>query len=119
VKYSKEVLLKLAQFTQDDLDFIHNRRAYNRLGIAYQITFVKVHNRLPSQDPLEIIEELLAYVSIQLSINSGLIKEYSKRQPTISAHQSDIRTFLNLSRFNEVDSKIIEQYIFEQSCQLE
>ena len=119
MKYSKEVLLKLAQFTQDDLDFIHNRRAYNRLGIAYQITFVKVHNRLPSQDPLEIIEELLAYVSIQLSINSGLIKEYSKRQPTISAHQSDIRTFLNLSRFNEVDSKIIEQYIFEQSCQLE
>ena len=86
---------------------------------TYQIAFVKLHNRLPSQDPLEIIAELLAYVSMQLSINSDLIKEYSKRQPTISAHQSDIRTFLNLFRFKDIDSKIVEQYIFEQSCQLE
>ena len=118
--YSKTSLVKLAKFSEKEIEMINkSRRPYNRLGLAYQIAFVKLRNQLPTQKPFEVIEDILDYVAIQLELDSELIKDYNERQATISDHHDRIRHFLGLSRFNEVDPTIIEKFIFEQACGLE
>jgi len=120
MRYSKEALVKLAKFTEKDLELIRNRRRkHNQLGFAYQLAFVKLHNRLPIQEPFELIEELIGYVSIQLEINVVAIEKYSKREATISEHQRQIRTYLKLTKFSDAAPQLIEQFIFEQACRLE
>lgn len=119
-KHSKTSLVKLVKFSEKEIELIGEcRRPHNRLGLAYQIAFVKLRNQLPTQKPFEIIEDLLDYVAIQLELDSELIKDYDKRQATISDHQNKIRLFLGVSRFNETRPKVIEKFIFEQACQLE
>lgn len=120
MRYSKEALVKLAKFTNKDLELIRNRRRkHNQLGFAYQLAFVKLHNRLPIQEPFELIEELIGYASIQLEINVAAIENYSKREATISEHQHQIRTYLKLTKFSNAVPQLIEQFIFEQACRLE
>lgn len=89
------------------------------MGFAYQLAFIKLHNRLAKQSPFEVIGNLLAYVSVQLELEQKLIDEYCKRQPTLSEYQERIRLYLGLRRFNEIEDHIIEQYLFEQACRLE
>ena len=79
-KYSKTLLVKSARFSEKEIELINqSRRPYNRLGLAYQIAFVKLRNQLPTQKPFEIIEDILDYVAIQLELDSELIKDYDKR----------------------------------------
>ena len=60
-------MIELAKPTGDDLAQIRQcRRSHNQLGFAYQLAFVKVHNRFPLQQPFEADEELLTYVALQL-----------------------------------------------------
>lgn len=67
--FTHQQLLTTATFSPADLQEIrHRRQIHSQLGFAYQLAFVRLTNRLPDQYPLEIIEELLNYVSIQLTI---------------------------------------------------
>lgn len=120
MRYSREALVKLAKFTDEELNLINRRRKKpNRLGFAYQLAFVKLHNRLPTQQPLELVDELVQYVALQLGLKTDFLQAYSERQPTVSEHQNQIRSFLNLSKFGEPNTIHVEQFIFEQACQLE
>jgi len=96
MRYSKEALIRIVKFTEKELKLINNRRReHNNLGFAYQLAYVKLHNRLPIQQPLEIIEELIQYVSLQISLDAKSISKYTTRQATISKHQEQItRAFL-------------------------
>ena len=91
--YTQQQLLHQAGLTQDDLQIIgQRRRPHNRLGFAYQLAFVRFYNRFPVQSPnFEVDEGLLAFVSIQLDLDVGLIEAYTSRQPTISEHQERVR----------------------------
>ena len=42
------------------------RRSDNRLGLTYQIAFVRLTNRFPAQHPFEVIDELLGFTGAQL-----------------------------------------------------
>ncbi|MFK7932004.1 MAG: Tn3 family transposase [Saprospiraceae bacterium] len=120
MRYPKVALLKLAKLTDEDLTNIQFRRKKrNRLGFAYQLSFVRLHNRFPNQQPLEIDEEILNYVSLQLGISSTLIYTYDNRRKTVAEHQEIIRKYLDLQRFHDTPSVLVEQFIFDQSCQLE
>ncbi|MFT5909526.1 MAG: TnpA family transposase [Paraglaciecola sp.] len=120
MNHTKTVLSKLAKFTPQDLALIQSRRGkHNRLGFAYQLAFVKLYNRFPAQSPFEIVTELLTYVTLQLKFASDAIKQYSHRETTIWEHQDQIRRFLKLSKFSEIEAVTIERYIFDQSCRLE
>ena len=56
---SREQLIREASLTKEDLAEVTRCRGdYNRLGIAYQIGFVRLHNRFPTQQPLEIHQDL-------------------------------------------------------------
>ncbi len=72
--FPRQQLLQVARFSSKDITKIHqSHRPHNRLGFAYQLAFVRAHNRFPAQDPLEVIDALLTYVSVQLSIPAHLI----------------------------------------------
>ncbi|NOK57432.1 MAG: hypothetical protein GFH27_549309n167 [Chloroflexi bacterium AL-W] len=52
--YSHDQLVRLAYLTHADITGINQRRhPHNRLGFAYQLAFVRLFNRFPSQDCLD------------------------------------------------------------------
>jgi len=58
--FPRQQLLQVARFSSKDITKIQqSHRPHNRLGFAYQLAFVRVHNRFPAQDPLEVIDALL------------------------------------------------------------
>ncbi len=119
--YTREQLLVLARFMPEDLvEIKQRRRDHNRLGFAYQLAFVRLFNRFPSQRPhLEIDEELLTFVGLQLDISTQQIESYRTRQPTLSLHQEEIRLHLNRRRFDDQSQTELERFLFEEACRLE
>ena len=117
---SHEQILRMAQFSAEDLTEINQRRrAHNQLGFAYQLAFVRLTNRFPIQQPLEVNEELLTFVSVQLAIPAQLIQVYTQRRSTLSEHQEWLRSYLNLRRFGEPEVQMLEQFLFAEACRLE
>ena len=120
VLYSHQQLLTLGKLTQEDFELINQRRRpHNRLGFAYQLAFVRLFNRFPSQQPFEIEDELLTFVGVQLDVAISHIDAYAERQPTLSEHQEQIRAFLQLQRFGQAEQAQLQQYIFEEASRLE
>jgi hypothetical protein len=91
----------------------------NRLGFAYQLAFVRLANRFPAQRPLEIVDDLLTYVSVQLAIAVDAIAVYQQRRQTIAEHRAAILAYLNLRRFGDAEAAWLEQFLFEEACRLE
>lgn len=120
MQYTQDQLINVAKFSSDDLIQIGNcRQDHNRLGFGYQLAFVRLLNRFPTQVPFEVLKDILAYVSIQLSIPSENIDAYNQRQPTISDHQETIRRYLGLIRFAEANQERLATFMFEEACRSE
>ena len=118
--YSREELIHHASLTDSDIEQVNQcRRDYNRLGFGYQIGFVRLENRLPTQYKLEIIDDLLTFTSVQLQIDQNLISQYQKRRQTISQHQIRILDYLKLQRFEPKYRQLLKSFLFEESCRLE
>lgn len=118
--YTHQWLLTQGQITPSDFEEIwHRRRVYNRLGFAYQLIFVKLFNRFPTQHPLEIDDEVLLFVSAQLGLDATEIADYACRRETVSEHQERIRQYLDLRRFSEQAEVDAGQFIFDEACRLE
>ncbi len=117
--YSHEQLLSQTQYSAEDIARITQCRGeYNRLGFAYQLAFVRILNRFPAQEPLEIIEEILVYASVQLDVMAGHIEQYGGRRKTVSEHQESIRNYLDLKPFSTAISAV-ETFLCKEACQLE
>lgn len=86
---------------------------------GYQLGFVRLTNRFPTQQRFEIAPDLLTYISVQLQIDTALIEVYQRRQPTISQHQERIRNYLKLLKFDNTQREHLGQFIFPESCRLE
>ncbi len=92
LSYTRQQLINLGQFSYEDLEIIKRcRTKHIKLGFAYQLVFVRLLNRFPRQRPLEIIDEILIYVSSQLGIAAELIHNYNHRRETVAEHQERIR----------------------------
>lgn len=119
-QYSREQLIRQAQISQEDLTEINQcRQPYTRLGFAYQLAFVRLSNRFPIQQPFEVNEELITFVSLQLKIPAELIHVYTQRQPTISEHREQLLTYLRLQRLGEPELADLKQFLFDEACRLE
>ncbi len=113
-------MIREASLTEADLvEIAKCRRDYNRLGFAYQIGFVRLFNRFPAQQPLEMCDELLSFVATQLNIDATGIDGYAARQHTVSDHQTRIRDYIKLIVFDTEQTEALERFIFEESCRLE
>ncbi|NRA87925.1 MAG: Tn3 family transposase [Rhizobiales bacterium] len=107
------------QFSKADIACIMECRGeHNRLGFAYHLAFVKLLNRFPDTNPLEVIDDVLSYVSVQLSIEERHIYQHGNRQPTVAAHQDAIRHYLSLRSFNTATTEV-ETYLFKEAYHLE
>jgi len=116
----EDLLVRLAQFTDGDMEQIWNcRQLHTRLGFAYQLAFVRLYNRLPLQQPLELVEDVLTYASVQLDIPTNAIDAYIEQRQTIVNHQNGICDFLGLQRFGEAQIALLETFLFEEACRLE
>ncbi len=74
--FSHDELVQVAKFSPDDLAKIDVcRESHTRLGFGYQLAFIRLHNRTPTQQPLEIVEEVLTYVGVQHDLTQFLKQE--------------------------------------------
>jgi TnpA family transposase len=120
LSFSRGQLIREASLTETDLvEIARCRRDHNRLGFAYQIGFVRLFNRFPDQQPLEVCDELLSFVAAQLNIDATRLEEYAARQPTVSDHQTRCREYLKLVVFDSEQVGTLERFVFEESCRLE
>jgi len=120
MKFTIDQLVNLAPMTQEDLKRINQcRRQHNKLGFCYQLSFVKLLNRFPVQQPFEAAEDILNYVSVQIGIPANSISSYTQRRETIAEHQEQIRQYLGLQRFGEAVSPKINEFLFNEACRLE
>jgi len=75
--FSRQDLARLARLNAEDLEQVRMRRyQHTRLGFGYQLGFVRLHHRLPLQEPLEMVDELLVFVSVQVNIPDSAIEPY-------------------------------------------
>ena len=119
-QYSHEQLVSQAKLSQEDMvEFDRRRQPHNRLGFAYQLLFIRLFNRFPTQVTFEVVDEILTFVSVQLDISTHIIKDYTTHQQTISEHQEQIRLHLDLQRFDESAKRQLEQFLFNEACRLE
>ncbi|MBD3776851.1 MAG: Tn3 family transposase [Thiotrichales bacterium] len=117
--YDREQLVKIARFTEQDLQLIQQRRQrHNQLGFGYQMAFVRLLNRFPNQVPFELVEEIATYTSLQLKVDSSQIRLYGHRQKTVSEHQEIIRQYLNLRPFGTAAHET-EAFLYQQAFSLE
>lgn len=118
--YSRTQLMTFAKLTDEDLQQVNQcRRAYNRLGFGYQIGFVRLLNRFPTQHPFEILDDLLTFVSLQVQVDESEINSYQRRRQTVSQHQIRIRDYLNLNPFGPAQREFLRQFVHSEACRLE
>lgn len=118
--FTQEQLVQVARLSAEDMEYLNSCRGeQNKIGSAYQICFVKLFNRFPAQIPFEILDELAAFVSTQVGIPRDRLQQYALRQPTISAHQEQMRHFLRLTPFSEAAEEQLREYLFEQALQIQ
>ena len=51
-----------------------------KLGLAYQIAFIRLTGRAPGQQPFEILEDLVGYVATELNANPRDLDLYARRR---------------------------------------
>lgn len=120
ITLTPQSIVKLGSLEQSDLNQIKECRGeHNKIGFCYQLLFVKIINRLPTQLPLEIIDDILTFASLQIKINAQEIKSYQKRQATISEHQTKIKLYLGLQKFDEVPAEFVNSFIFTEASKLD
>jgi TnpA family transposase len=117
--FSQYSLIEYGTLSDTDFTLIKKCRGEsNKLGFAYQLIFIRLLNRAPRQSPFEIIEEIVIYAGMQLSLDTSIIDLYSSRQK-ISAHQKIIISHLQCSVFNDHTQTLLKDFIFQQALQFE
>src|SRR3954468_16551709 len=105
--FSRGQMVRDASLTEADLAEVAKcRRAHNRLGFTYQVGFARLFSRFPAQQPLEICDELLSFVSLQLNIDATRIHDYAARQHTVSDHQARIQARTHTRPEHELDDQM-------------
>jgi TnpA family transposase len=120
LSFSRGQMIHEASLTEADrVEVAKCRRDHNRLGFAYQVGFVRLFHRFPAQQPLEVCDELLNFVSLQLGIDEARISDYAPWQHTASEHRERIREYLALIVYGPDEANALERFVFEESCRLE
>jgi TnpA family transposase len=98
----------------------HCRGKPFELGFAYQIIFVRINNRFPTQSPLEIDSELLALASSQTRVASSHLEAYSSRRQTVAQHAQIIRDSLGLRELSDSSAQTaLDAFLFAQARRVE
>jgi hypothetical protein len=117
--YPRELIAERVVFTPaDHAQIALCRGAHNRLGLAYQMAFLRLTGRFPSQQPLELVPDVLAFVASELALAPTVIEAYAQRQATVSAHQEQIRLHLGFHVFGPTEREALSQFLREEALHL-
>jgi hypothetical protein len=118
--FTQELLAQVAKLSDSDIKRVNeNRGTQNKLGFAYQLCYVKLFNRLPTQSNFEPVEELATFVAVQLDITRELLPGYAAQKSTFFYHQEDLCSYLHLEKFNENTEAILRTHLFQQALQIQ
>ena len=118
--FSQDQLVQVAKLSDVDMALIGECRGeQNKLGLGYQLGFVRLFNQFPAQVSFEPIEDLVAYMSFQLDIAPGLIEQYKRRRETIAEHQKRIQEYLNLKPFHPDGVELLSDFLYKEALQIE
>lgn len=95
------------------------RLAHTQLRLAYQMAFVRLVGRFPTQQPLEVVDEILDFVSMEFELEPQELRAYAARQATVSEHCNLLRKYLRLKRFHNKEHRRLSQFLLEEASQLE
>jgi TnpA family transposase len=118
--FSQEQLVQVAKLSDADMALIDECRGeQNKLGLGYQLGFVRLFNQFPAQVPFEPMEDLVTYMSFQLDISPGLIEQYKNRRQTIAEHRKRLQVYLNLKSFHPDGIKLLDDFLYKEALQIE
>jgi TnpA family transposase len=118
--FSQDQLVQVAKLSEADMALIDEcRRPQNKLGLGYQLGFVRLFNQFPVQVHLRPLEDLITYMSLQLDLSSGLIEQYKKRRQTIAEHRQRIQKYLHLKPFHPEGVQLLDDFLYKEALQIE
>jgi hypothetical protein len=118
--FSQDQLLQVVKLSDADIALIDECRGeQNKLGLGYQLGFVRLFNQFPAQMPFEPIEDLVAYMSLQLDIAPGLIEQYNSQRQTIAEHRKRIQEYLHLKPFHPEGVELLNDFLYNEALQIE
>ena len=118
--FSQQSLIEKGTLKKEDWALLANCRGnYNKLGFTYQLIFIRLLNALPNQSPFEIIDEIIVYAAIQLSLDNTSIEKYKNNRKKIYNHQQEIIQHLNYKEFDDNAQSKLNSFILEKSFQFE
>ncbi len=119
-RFSNQNLLEFGTLDHADFEFLKRFRGdSNKFGSAYQLIFVRLLNSFPRQKPFEVIEEITAYVSVQLSLDIKTIDAYKPNRKKIREHQKIILDYLGCFAPDETALVKLREHVLELSYQYE
>ena len=118
--YPRDLIAERIVFTPaDHAQIALCRGTHNRLGLAYQMAFLRLTGRFPNQQPLELLPDVLAFVASELALAPTAIEAYAQRQATVSAHQEQIRLHLGFQSFDAAAREALSHFLREEALHLD
>ena len=120
IRFTQEQLTKVARLSDEDMELIADCRGeHNKLGLGYQLCYIKLFNRFPTYNPITVIDELASFVAIQLDVSLEQLTRYADQKATFFRHQDAICTHLNVKKYDQSDSKALAQFLIQQAQQIQ
>jgi Domain of unknown function (DUF4158) len=118
--FSQDQLVQVARLSKADIAVIEECRSpQTKLGLGYQLAFVRLFNQFPLQVPFEPLDDIVTYMSLQLDISSELIEQYKKRRQTIAEHRKRIQEYLQLKPFHPEGVQLLDGFLYKEALQIE
>ena len=118
--FTQDQLVQVAKLSDADMAMINeSRRPQNKLGLGYQLAFVRLFNQFPTQVPFEPLEDIVTYMSLQLDFPFDLIEQYKKRRQTIAEHRQRIQEYLRLKPFHSEGVQLLDEFLYKEALQIE
>src|SRR5262249_23245462 len=118
--YPRDLITERVRFTPaDHAQITHCRGVHNRLGLAYQMGFVRLTGRFPAQQPLEMLHDLLVWVAQEVGLDPSAIEAYAPRRQTVSEHQLLLQGSLGLRPCGPAERDLLGRYLREEALRLE
>ncbi len=120
INFTQDQLARVAKLSDEDMALINTcRGSHNKLGVAYQLCYVKLFNRFPAQSPFIVVEELATFVAVQLDVPVERLLTYASQQVTFSRQQEIIRGSLQVEKFSQATRVALNDYLFQQAQQIQ
>lgn len=114
---NQDDLIRYYTFSEPDVSLIRQRRGDpNRFGFAVQLCLLRYPGFSLSSE-LKIPDELLEWISGQISVDKSAWSQYAERDETRREHVQELRSYLGLDSFGSSDFEFLASSLIEVAMQ--